>query len=442
MIRSFGAVLLIATLLAQGTGDPTIEERLEMGKALIERQKYEEAAAEFKEVLKIDPMNGTALFNLGYLYGTHLGDEELREKYWNCYKASSHISLGDVALESGELQEAAAHFRDAMNYLPESAALRERLGALYARMGAWQEALREYETAASLDPENVSLQLALARHLAGKGEWGGAAAHIERAASARPRDANLRRTAFWLYVRSGEREKAVGQLAALCNEGGASAREHCTLGELMLGEGRLEDAGKEFRRGLSDDTRDRCAAGARALAAAYEKRGELEAAASAYAAMLEAGITSPEIYNSLAIIHQKKNRLDAAVSAAERGVAAFPEDAALHNNLGTLYALRMEYERALREYEAAVRLSPGLAEAYLDMGIIYGDYLRNKEKAVEAFGRYVSLKPEGRKLPEVIRYLGAPPGGWKSEEGEKDVPGGEVIQEKPTPRPGRRVMRF
>jgi tetratricopeptide (TPR) repeat protein len=126
------------------------------------------------------------------------------------------------------------------------------------------------------------------------------------------------------------------------------------------------------------------------------------------------------------------------VEIAEKGVAKFPGDAALHNNLATLCAVRMEYDRAVREYQRAIELKPDLAEAYLDMGIIYKDYLKKKDKAIEAFRSYVALKPEGRRLPDVIKLLGPAPGMWEGGGGEE--PSAEKEEREPEPKP--RIMKF
>ncbi len=105
---------------------------------------------------------------------------------------------------------------------------------------------------------------------------------------------------------------------------------------------------------------------------------------------------------------QRQEKLDAAVEAAEDGVRAYPGYAALHNNLATLLALRMDYTGAVEEYRKAVGLDPRLAEAWLDMGLIYFDYLKDRPAAVDAFTRYIALRPDGKTIPEVALALGLP----------------------------------
>ncbi|MEI6633954.1 MAG: tetratricopeptide repeat protein [Chlamydiota bacterium] len=408
---------------------PSAVERVTRGQSLIALKRYDEAILEFKEVLKHDPMNGAALFNLGYLYGTFLGDTATGDRYWNCYKAASCISLGDVALSAGDLAEAAVHYQEAMKHLPENAALHERLGMICLQLGREADALRELKAAVELDPADTALQTRIAPYFWASGNRREAAACVDRIAAANPQDPAKRRRAVELFTAAGERGKALEQLAALSASGAATPEEHCTLAGLLLGEGRLKEAAAEIRAGFSPATRKRCAGIARALAEACEKQGALPEATEVYRETIAAGAGSPELFNALALACHRQGKLDAAIEAASGGVDAFPDNSALHNNLATLLALRMDYPGAIEEYRKAAELDPGLAEAWLDMGLIYRDYLKDETAAAEAFKRYLALKPEAKSIPEVARALGLPP---------------PVSERTPTPareRPRRRLSR-
>jgi tetratricopeptide (TPR) repeat protein len=425
--------MLFIPALLLGGANPGGEDPIAKGIRLLSEKHYRESAAAFKEQLAKDPLNGTALFNLGYLYGTFLGDEKLRDEYWNAYKASSHVSLGDIALDGGNVEEAAAHYRDAMDFIPDNPKLHERLGTLCLRMGQGQEALAEYKKAAELDPGNLELQTALARYLWQNGERGDAVACIERAVSARPDDIPLLRKALDLFRISGEKERTAEALHALSRSGAATPEEHCELGESYLEKGMLNEAAAEIRSGFSPQTKKSCVTAALALAAAYEKGDETQNAAEVYRALCASGAAPPEAYNALVLLAHRAGKIDAATAAAEKGVAAFPDSAELHNNLATLYALRNEYEKAVAEYRTTVKLKPGLAEAWLDMGIICKDYLKKPDDARAAFVKYAALRPEGATLPEVADILNAAPESAATP--GTPAPGGESAEEDKGARP-------
>lgn len=407
------SAVLLAVMLICTDQASEISVHLEKGKSCLANRRYEEAAAEFREVLAHDPINTRALFNLWDIYGNRLKKPGLRDEYWNRYKAASIAAKGDVALLEGNLADAEARYREAMSLVPEDSTLHEKMGMLYLKSGREAEAIQECRTASSLNPDNVRLQMRLARYLLGRGEKEEALSLAERAVSARPMDTKLQREVFAMYAEAGEKARLLEPLAALSKSGGASPEEHCVLAEAFMSAGRLDEAAAELRQGYGTHTAARCAALAGKLAEAYERRGAEASAAAVYRAMLAANIASPEIYNSLIVIYQQMGKLDAAAAAGEKGIAAFPGSAVLHNNLATVYALRANYERAVSEYQKAVGIAPGLAEAYLDMGIVYGSYLKQDDRAREAFRRYVELKPEGKTRPEVAEMLGATclPGG-------------------------------
>lgn len=406
--RVIPVLCAVLALAVSAPRAPDTAERMTRGQSLVALKKYDEAIREFKEVLKGDPMNGSALFNLGYIYGTCLGDTKTGEQYWNCYKAASFISLGDVALAAGDLNAAGAHYADAMKHLPENAALHERLGRICLQLGREPDALREFKTAVELEPADIALQQRLAPYFWAGGDKREAAACVERIAAANPKDPAARRRAAEMFGAAGERGKAIEQLSALSALGAATPAERCLLAEHLLKEGRLAEAAKELKTGLVPATRARCAGIARALAEAHEKSGTAQEAVEVYRMLIEAGGGSPGVFNDLALACQRQGKLDAAIDAASRGVEAFPDSSALRNNLATLLALRMDYPRAVEEYRKALELDPSLADAWLDIGLIHCDYLKDNAAAAEAFTHYLALRPEGKSIPEVARTLGLP----------------------------------
>lgn len=408
------AVVILALALCGGT-EPPAQNHLEKGKALVSAKRYKEAAAEFEEVLKTDPLNAAALFSLGDIYANYLRDAKLRDRYWNRYKAASLISLGDVASEGGEYREAAARYRDAMELMPGYGGLYERLGATCLLMGQRVEALKAYMSAADLERDNAQLQLDVARHLAEYGYKTKAAVYADRAVAAKPGDAEMERKARAILTEGGEKEMP----PATPTPEPVSAEEHCARGERALAEGRLGEAAREIRNGFSGPTRERSAKSARLLAEAFARKGSTEEAVAVYKALLSSGVRDPDVYNSLAILQQETGNLGDAVVTMRESVYLYPGAAELHNNLGTLYALQGEYDRAVSEYGKAVEIKPDLAEAHLDIGIIYKDYLKNRGKAIEAFRKYVALRPDGKNVPEVAELLGGGTGAVRGKEAKR-----------------------
>jgi|HubBroStandDraft_1064217.scaffolds.fasta_scaffold05035_3 Flp pilus assembly protein TadD len=119
--------------------------RYNLANALAARERWEQAAAEFRKVLADNPEDPGARQHLG---------EVLR--LW-----------GDERARAGNLEEAAAHLRESLDFRQDDALLHSDLGALLARLGRIREAVPEFEAALRLDPKLESarhnLQAARAR---------------------------------------------------------------------------------------------------------------------------------------------------------------------------------------------------------------------------------------------------------------------------------------
>ncbi len=119
--------------------------RYNLANALAELRQWERSAAEFRQVLAVNPDDAAARQHLG---------EVLR--LW-----------GDEDEKAGHLEEAAARLRESLDYRPDDALLHSDFGALLARLGRFREAVPEFETALRLDPHletaRRNLQAARAR---------------------------------------------------------------------------------------------------------------------------------------------------------------------------------------------------------------------------------------------------------------------------------------
>jgi Flp pilus assembly protein TadD len=111
--------------------------RYNLATALVKQQRWEPAAAEFRKVLADNPDDSRARQRLG---------EVLR-------------LLGYQSALKGSLDEAAAHWRESLQFRQDDAVLHSDLGTVLARLGRIREAVPEFEAALRLDPK-----LEAARH--------------------------------------------------------------------------------------------------------------------------------------------------------------------------------------------------------------------------------------------------------------------------------------
>lgn len=83
--------------------------------------------------------------------------------------------------------------------------------------------------------------------------------------------------------------------------------------------------------------------------------------------------------------------LDEALSAGKLAVQHAPKNPDSHYTLGLIYEKRGQYPEAERAMLDALEVNPTYVDVYFSLGILYEDELKNNQKAVEAFQRYLEL---------------------------------------------------
>ncbi len=160
--------------LAGLAADPThVPSRTSLG-AVRERQgRLDEAAAEFRRVVELDPGYADGHFNLG---SVRLAQGRLEEAAGPLREtlalepdhAAAHTNLGHALRELGRLDEAIVHHREALRLRPGSAEAHNNLGSVLAVSGLLDEAMEHFQRALRIQPDHVQARrnLELAREIA------------------------------------------------------------------------------------------------------------------------------------------------------------------------------------------------------------------------------------------------------------------------------------
>src|ERR1700674_4809964 len=97
----------------------------------------------------------------------------------NTDSAAPHLARGNVLVNNGKREEAAAEYREAARLAPKSAQARERLGDTLYDLGRKDEALAAYREAAALGTDaSFIAHIGAARVLEEKGDLTGARAEL------------------------------------------------------------------------------------------------------------------------------------------------------------------------------------------------------------------------------------------------------------------------
>lgn len=156
--------------------------RYNMGNVYLKKGQVHEAAAEYREALRLKP--------------------------WD---APSHKNLGNALLQLGRTGEAISEFETAVWLEPRSADAHTKLGAAYGMSGMNERAVTVLETAVRLDPKNPDARNNLASVYTNMGRFEEARKEYELLIRERPGMLEANFNLGIVYYNLGEREKARSQ---------------------------------------------------------------------------------------------------------------------------------------------------------------------------------------------------------------------------------------
>ena len=169
-----------------------------------------------------------------------------------------------------------------------------------------------------------------------------------------------------------------------------SVSDLLNFGNLLLSEGKLEEAERIYRRAIDvnpddEDTHFN-------LAIALNRQGRVEEAVAAYEEALTIFPDYVEAQHNIANALLSLGRTNDAIARLEEAVALNPDYGPVLNNLGRIRALGQEWDAAIELLARAVEVDPENYEYNFNLGTTHlrkGDF----PKAVDALGKASELKP-------------------------------------------------
>ncbi len=208
----------------------------------------------------------------------------IREKFLDDY---SFVRAGNQFFQHGEADNAIAEYRNALELNPDNFTAHLRLGfLLYHVKSRYEEGMAHYRKALRLEPEDPRIQHDVGMALMHQGRFVAAADHLARALAGMPevvdpqygRASTAHHLGRALYM-AGKPRQAVPHLREAVRLEGDRADAHYTLALAQAGCGEVAQALKAYGRAVSLDAN---LAGRptlpRALAAAYARKGRFREA--------------------------------------------------------------------------------------------------------------------------------------------------------------------
>jgi tetratricopeptide (TPR) repeat protein len=346
-----------------------------LGVALLEAERRDEARAHFETSLRIEPDDATALFNLGVMaagrkewaqaidYYKHALRENVRNPLvWN--------NLGVVAAEQLQHDKAVVYYRRSLEFDPDDADAHVNLAAALERQGKRDDALDHFEMGARLNPRSVKARYRLGKAHAEAERWEAAQGELEAARAIEPENTEVLSELAAAYSATGRHEDARRHLAAAVGFDPEDASLEYRLGSAILATGSVESAMPHFERSITLLRPEGHGPMLRELARLLYEHGAEQHAIDYYRRACAKLPDDPETAYELGVTLSAAGRHLEAAEAYRRALARAPEHAEATNNLGAALRALGRRDEAAAEFRRALALAPADPETRRNLALV------------------------------------------------------------------------
>jgi tetratricopeptide (TPR) repeat protein len=233
----------------------------DLGMALDREGRTGEAIAEYREALRINSGYAEASNNLGLALSHQGRTPEAIAQFRRAIEINPdypdpHSNLGNLLRQQGQIAEAIAQYREALRINPDFADAHNNLGIALVQQGHVEDAISQYHEALRIDPSDADAHNNLGNALRQQGQTGEAIAEYREAVRINPRSALAHRNLGNALFQQGQIDEAVAQYREAIAINPADAETHNNLGFALFKQGQIGEAIAEYRRALQIDPTD------------------------------------------------------------------------------------------------------------------------------------------------------------------------------------------
>ncbi|MEI8040959.1 MAG: tetratricopeptide repeat protein [Verrucomicrobiota bacterium] len=140
--------------------EPRSEIHFILGETLSKQRRYDEAVAEFTELLKVSPDDAGALVQIGIARALQGRTDEAVQSLAEALRINpadpgAHNSLGNILAQQGRHEEAVKQFEEALRLKPDHAGALNNLAISCKKLGRMDKAIMHYREALRLEPDSL-----------------------------------------------------------------------------------------------------------------------------------------------------------------------------------------------------------------------------------------------------------------------------------------------
>jgi tetratricopeptide (TPR) repeat protein len=315
-----------------------------LGTIYMQQNRLVDAAAEFKEALRLNPRDGatcvsyakTLVLMSDFKLALPVVQRYLRDRPTDF---EPHYLLGVVDRELGRFTEAKGALEEAVRLNPEHFDSRYNLGVVLAQLGDLGEARPQFEKALELDPSSDEVRFRLGNLLRSMGLQ---------------EEASRQFTIFQNHIRDGAKKDVA------TNKANQAAQ--------FLASGDVQRAVDLYREAVEQDPRNSHMR--YDLALALDRQGAYASEKDTLQEALEIDPGFALAHNQVGFLEFQSGQVAEAEKEYKSAILLNPHYAEAKSNLGSLYGQLGNDAEAERMFREALDDDPGYVEAYVNLAVV------------------------------------------------------------------------
>jgi len=277
-------------------------------------------------------------------------------------------NLGFALAAQGQMDQAIAHYGEALRLQPDLAETHNILGVALAAQGKMDQAMAQYAEALRLKPDLAEAHNNLGLALAAQGQMDQAMTQYAEALRLNPDLAEAHNNLGLALAAQGQMDQAVAQYAAALRLNPDLAKAHNSLGLALAAQGQTDQAVAQYAQALR--LKPGYAEAHNNLGLALAAQGEMDQAIAHYTEALRLNPDLAETQNNLGVALAKQGKIEEAIARFQKAIQINPEFPGSYANLGLALAIQGNIDKAMIIYQNALKDNPNDTRAQKMLSIL------------------------------------------------------------------------
>lgn len=374
-MRAVSVALCFAVFMVSGCSrEAKVARHLARGGQYFQGEKYREAAIEYMNVLKVEPMNAAAIRGMGLsLY--EMGEVRaavpclLKAEEMDPNDGEVRLKMGALYLIMGDRSQARSRAEFVLGRSPESLDALVLWGASVTSSNEAESAIERLVSHRAKFQDQPKYYVTLASLYASKGDVTAADEVYQAALRHIPKSWEIRLARGDLYQLRGDAARAGEEYQAAADLSPAGSMARVKLARFRWATGAKVEAKQILEELLRQSPRFSAAALFRAEISLSER--DYGSAAKMLGAILKDEPSNLEAFLLMQRVKLAEGKDDEAIAAYEKLVLAFPKAAQARYLLATAWLHKGDTQKAISECERAIALAGDHLESIRLLGELY-----------------------------------------------------------------------